>query len=375
VYIAPHREALDGFRPDANRAIYRAHLFPAARDATLEVTVAPTRLRSSFIYLANAVNDLSGDWAVLAIVLAPLILAASLCLLPDALNIQHRVANTFESGDTHNVNVAFDAGGMHQAQTPYHPETGTSPAPDPYPEWMIRSLHLLTLLILLMVILVELCGLVRKHSHARAPTALGEAIEIYKRTFRTAPAFLWVSFLQLLVIVAACAIFAIPLLLLHILFFGNIAIDPFIQIPLIIPGLLVLIVLHFSKIALVFDGIRNWHALLHSRELERGRFLKVAMRIVVFLAMLSGYNSWASGAFLVVSILIGPVVAVTGYIWSVVFVLDLLAVGVAYFTIAFFVAASVRLYQDLNAPRKEQVVVADATMSPTAALPSAAASA
>jgi len=25
--------------------------------------VAPTRLRSSFIYLANAVNDLNGDWA------------------------------------------------------------------------------------------------------------------------------------------------------------------------------------------------------------------------------------------------------------------------------------------------------------------------
>lgn len=348
-------------------------MFPAARDATLEVTVAPTRLRSSFIYLANAVNDLSGDWTVLAIVLAPLILAASLCLLPDALNLQHRVANTFESGDTHNVNVWFDARGMHQVQTPYHPETGTTPPADPYPEWMIRVLHLLTLLILLMVILVELCGLVRKHSHARAPTAFAEAIEIYKRAIRIAPAFLWVSFLQLLVIVAACAIFAIPLLLLHILFFGNIAIDPFVQIPLIIPGLLVVIVLHFSKTALVFDGIRNWHALLHSRELERGRFLKVAVRIVVFLAMLSGYNSWASGAFLVVSILIGPVVAVTGYIWSVVFVLDLLAVGVAYFTIAFFVAASVRLYQDLSAAQREQAAVA--TMAPTAPLPSAAASA
>jgi len=349
-------------------------LFPAARDATLEVTVAPTRLRSSFIYLANAVNDLSGDWAVLAIVLAPLILAASLCLLPDALNIQHRVANTFESGDTHNVIVSLRGVALRQVQTPYHPETGTPPSADPYPEWMTRTLHLLTLLILLMVILVELCGLVRKHSHARAPTALGEAIEIYKRAIRIAPAFLWVSFLQLLVIVAACAIFAIPLLLLHILFFGNIGIDPFIQIPLIIPGLLVVIVLHFSKTALVFDGIRNWHALLHSRELERGRFIKVAVRIVVFLAMLSGYNSWASGAFLVVSILIGPVVAVTGYIWSVVFVLDLLAVGVAYFTIAFFVAASVRLYQDLSAAQREQVVVAaGATMPPTAPLPSAAA--
>jgi hypothetical protein len=349
-------------------------LFPAARDATLGITVAPTRLRSSFIYLANAVNDLSGDWTVLTIILAPLILAASLCLLPDALNIQHRVANTFESGDTHNVNVAFNGGGMHQAQTPYHPDTGTAPAADPYPEWMTSTLHLLTLLILLVVMLVVLCGLFRKHEHARAPTALAEAIEIYQRAIRTAPAFLWISFLQILVIVAACAIFAIPLLLLHILFFGNIAIDPFIMRPLIIPGLLVVIVMHFSKTALVFDGIHSWHALLHSRELERGRFIKVAVRIVVFLAMLSGYNLWASGTFLVVSILIGPVVAVTGYIWSVVFVLDLLAVGVAYFTIAFFVAASVRLYQDLSAAQREQVVVAaDATITPTAPLPSAAA--
>ena len=63
-----------------------------------------------------------------------------------------------------------------------------------------------------------------------------------------------------------------------------------------------------------------------------------------------------SGAFLVVSVLLGPVVAVTGSVWSIVFVLDLLSVGVAYFTIAFFVAASVRLYQDLTAMRKAQSI-------------------
>src|ERR1700730_9506929 len=78
-----------------------AYLFHLIRDANLDATVAPARLRSSFIYLANAVNDLSGDWAVLAL----LLVCASLCLLPDALNIQHRVAHTFDSGDSHSVNI------------------------------------------------------------------------------------------------------------------------------------------------------------------------------------------------------------------------------------------------------------------------------
>ena len=153
----------------------------------------------------------------------------------------------------------------------------------------------------------------------------------------------------------------IPLMLLHLAVFGALAIDPYVLIPLLIPGMLVVTVLYFSKVALVFDGIHSWPALLRSRELERGRFLKVAMRIVVFFAVWSGYNSWASGAFLVASILLGPVGAVTGYVWSVVFVLDLLSVGVAYFTTAFFVAASVRLYQDLTAVRQEQADLASAS--------------
>ncbi len=313
--------------------------------------MAPARLRSSFIYLANAVNDLSGDWTVLALVLAPLILAASLCLLPDALNIQHRVAHTFESGDTHSVSVM-----LREAQTPYRPETNPAPpSADLYPEWMTISLHLVFLLItFVMVGLVVLCGLVRKHSQARAPTAIAEAIEVYKRVIQIAPAFLWVSFLQFLVIATACLIFTIPLMLMHLLIFGSLAIDPYVIVPLLIPGLLVELVLYFCKIALVFDGIHSWPALLHSRELERGRFLRVAMRIVVFFTVWSGYNSWASGAFLVASILLGPVGAAAGYIWSMVFVLDLLSVGVAYFTTAFFVAAGVRLYQDLAALRQEQ---------------------
>jgi hypothetical protein len=364
-----------GYRADANTLSDPADLYRPIRDANLDFTVAPARLRSSFIYLANAVNDLSGDWAVLALVLAPLILGASLCLLPDALNIQHRVAHTFESGSSHSVSVMLHRVALREAQTPYRPETSTPPPADPYPLWMTISLHVVFLFIWLMVNLVVLCGLVRKDSQARAPTAVAEAIAVYKRVIQTTPAFLWISLLQFLVIAAACVIFMIPLILMHLVVFGTLAIDPYVIIPLLIPGLLVVLVLYFCKIALVFDGMHSWPALLHSRELERGRFLKVAMRIVVFFAVWSGYNSWASGAFLVASILLGPVGAVTGYVWSVVFVLDLLSVGVAYFTTAFFVAASVRLYQDLTALRQEQAVVTNASLPSTAPLPSAAASA
>jgi len=335
--------------------------------------VAPARLRSSFIYLANAVNDLSGEWAVLALVLAPLIIAASLCLLPDALNLQHRVAHTFDSGGGQSVSVMLHRVALRSTQTPYHPES--TPPVDPYPLWMTISLHLVFLFIWLMVGLVVLCALSRKDSRARAPSALTEAIEVYKRVLQMTPAFLLISALQLLVIVAACLIFMIPLALLHLVVFGTLAIDPYVIVPLLIPGLFVVLVIYFCKVALVFGGVHGWTALLHSRELERGRFLRVAMRIVVFFAVWSGYNSWASGAFLVASILLGPVGAVTGYVWSVVFVLDLLSVGVAYFTTAFFVAASVRLYQDLAATRGEEAVVKNGPLAATAQLPSAAASA
>jgi hypothetical protein len=335
------------------------------------MAVATARLRSSFIYLANAVNDLSRDWAVLTMVLAPLILLASLCLLPDALNLQHRVAHTFESSaGLHSVGLHQIS--LHAVQIPYR-DIADPPPVDPYPDWMTRTLHLVFLFISLMVSLVVLCGLSREETEQRATTVTGEAIQIYRRVLRTAPAFLWLLLLQLIVIAVACAGFMIPLLLLHLVFFGTIAVDPYIVIPLIIPGLLAITVLYFSKVALVFDGIRSWPALLHSRELERGRFVKVAMRILVFSAVWSGYNSWASGAFLVASILLGPVGAVTGYVWSMVFLLDLLSVTVAYFTTAFFVAASVRLYQDLTALRQQQEVVTSQTsLQQTAPLPNVA---
>ncbi len=347
-------------------------MFRPIRDANLDVTVAQARLRSSFIYLANAVSDLSGDWPVLALVLAPLILGASLCLLPDALNIQHRVAHSFDSGDAHSVGVMLHRVALEPAQTPYRPETSTPPPVDPYPEWMTISLHLVFLLILLMVHLVVLCKLARTYAQARAPTAVGEAIEVYKRVIKMTPAFLWISFLQFLVIAVVSAIFMIPLVLVYLAVFGT---AMFLRIPLLFPALLVITVLYFAKVGLVFDGIRSWHALLYSRELERGRFLKVAIRIMVFFAVWSGYNSWAAGAFLVASVLLGPVGAVTGSVWSLVFMLDLLAVAVAYFTSAFFVAAGVRLYQDLKALQQEQTVFANSALQATAPLPNAAASA
>ena len=67
--------------------------------------MAQARLRSSFIYLANAVNDLRGNWIIVAVVLAPLALGSALCLLPDALNIQYSLVRTFEPGVT---SVAFE---------------------------------------------------------------------------------------------------------------------------------------------------------------------------------------------------------------------------------------------------------------------------
>lgn len=329
-------------------------MFRIIYDANLDRIVAP-RLRSSFIYLANAVNDLGDDWSVLAMVLAPLILLASLCLLPDALNLQHRFAQTFESGDSHAVNVM-----LHASATPVQVPYGSANRPkvvDPFPDWVTNTLHVIFLIITVMVNLVVFCALVRKQRGARAPTATAEAIEVCKQVVRMTPAFLWVCLLQLAVIASVCLVFLLPLQLLYYVFFHAVIQDFHSIFPLIIPpGLLVIVVLYFAQVALVFDGVHSWAALLHSRDVQRGRFLKVAMRIVVFLAVWSGFNSWATGAFIVASIYLGPVVAVTGYLWGTLFVLNLLAISVEVFTTAFFMAAGVRLYQDLIALRQEAVV-------------------
>jgi hypothetical protein len=100
----------------------------------------------------------------------------------------------------------------------------------------------------------------------------------------------------------------------------------------------------------------------------------VATRIVVFLAVWSGFNSWAAGAFVVVSLLFGPVGVVTGFLGTTIFFVDLAEIGVNFATTAFLVAAGLRLYQDLRAPQAAERVDSDAEFATqaTAQLPSAA---
>ena len=117
---------------------------------------------------------------------------------------------------------------------------------------------------------------------------------------------------------------------------------------MIIVGALIYIWLYFAQFALVFDGKHSWHALLFSRDLMRKRFFKVATRIVVFLAVWSGFNSWAWGTFVVVSLLFGPVGVVTGFLGTTFFLVDLAEIGVNFATLVFLFAAGLRLYQDLT---------------------------
>jgi hypothetical protein len=117
---------------------------------------------------------------------------------------------------------------------------------------------------------------------------------------------------------------------------------------MILLGALVYTWLYFAQFALIFDDKYSWHALLFSRDLIRKRFFKVAMRVIVFVAVWSGFNSWAWGAFVVVSLLFGPVGVVTGFLSTTIFLQVLGEISVTFATIAFVVAAGLRLYQDLH---------------------------
>ena len=140
---------------------WRRYLSWLTGDANLIGAMAQARLRSSFIYLANAVNDLRGNWIIVAVVLAPLVLASALCLLPDALNIQYSLVRTFEPGVT---SVEF----VEPVQMPYAPAMRTDPKP-PFPTWMTTILHLLDGFITLVgVNLVVLCALRRMQDGAAA---------------------------------------------------------------------------------------------------------------------------------------------------------------------------------------------------------------
>src|SRR5271154_7441945 len=128
------------------------------RDANLYRAVNPVRLKSSFIYLANAVNDLRGNWSVLAVVLAPLLLAAALCLLPDALNLQYRLATTFEPGSQ---NISYTQSIRYtkadSVDAPSKPPTLPLQEPPPFSPWVTNGLHALFGLLSILVTLVTLC--------------------------------------------------------------------------------------------------------------------------------------------------------------------------------------------------------------------------
>src|SRR5512146_408986 len=225
--------------------------------------MAQARLRSSFIYLANAVNDLRGNWIVVAVVLAPLVLASALCLLPDALNLQYSLVRTFEPGLT---SVAF----VQPVQMPYTAAGRAAPKP-PFPPWMTTILHLLDGFITLVgVNLVVLCALRRMRAGERLTRPIDEGVAVYREAAHLLKSFVWVSVLQVLAIAVGAVL-------------------------LVVPGVLAYVWLYFAQYALVFDGRRSWSALLYSRDLVRGSFFRVALRIVVFLAVWSGFNSWAGG--------------------------------------------------------------------------------
>jgi hypothetical protein len=295
-----------------------------------------TRIKSSFIYLANAVSDLRGNWLTLALVLSPMVLLSALCVLPDALNLQHQLVRAFEPG-VHSI-------GWWRVQMPYAPDTGPPPPPL-FGHWTLRALHLTLMAIAFLVKLVGLCTIKRIRSGTRQSRVLNETIEVYREAIALAPSFLWIALIQVIAIGVGFVL-------------------------LVIPGLLAIVWLYLAPYALVFDNRRSWQALLYSRDLMRGRLFKVAVRIVVFLAVWSGFNGWVGGAFFALSLLVGPLAIWSGALTSMIFLFSFFASAVAYTTIVFFIAAGARLYQDLQAIAAESTVAAqDAVLPATAPLP------
>jgi hypothetical protein len=323
--------------------------------------VSQARLKSSFIYLANAGNDLRGNWATFAAVLAPLIILGALCLLPDALNLQHQLAEKFSPGGR---TVAWIP-----AQTPYAPlAADVKPL---FPAWIVLLFHVMLVMLTFSVNLVVLCTIRRIQAGARLERILSEALEIYREAAALAPAFYWIVFLQLVAPIAALALWwldnmvSVPWLAVAVAIY-------LIEVAALFFAAIVYLWLYFARYALVLDGMHSFHGLLFSRDMMRKRFFRVATRIVVFLAVWSGYNSWAAAAFVVVSLILGPVGVFTGYLWGVIFVLDLAAISVTFVTAAFFVAAGVRLYQDLILAAEEPATTAaDPSMLPPPPLPTA----
>jgi hypothetical protein len=157
--------------------------------------------------------------------------------------------------------------------------------------------------------------------------------------------FYWIVFLQVLAPLVAVVLLRLDFEVPDTTFLALIYL---VEIAVGVLAALAYLWLYFARYALVFDGRRSFHGLLFSRDLMRKRFFRVATRIVVFLAVWSGYNSWAAGAFIFVSVVLGPVGALTGYLWATIFTLDVIITAVTYITAAFFAAAGVRLYEDVT---------------------------
>ena len=299
---------------------------------------------------------------MLAVVLAPLLIAAALCLLPDALNLQYRLATTFEPGSQNISYTQVDSAADTPSKAPPLQE------PQPFSPWVTTALHVIFGVLTLLVTLVTLCSLMRIQAGIQEPSIVGEAIEVYRRSIALAPGFIWVTILQLLA--PALGLFLFQLASNYVP--NSIGVWAYIALVLMIMlGAIVYAWLYFAQYALISDGKHSWHALLFSRDLMRKRFFKVAIRIVVFLAVWSGFNSWAAGAFVVVSLLFGPVGVVTGFLGTTIFLVDLAEIGVNFATTAFLVAAGLRLYQDLRERQVESVRIdpAQAAMQATAQLP------
>jgi hypothetical protein len=292
------------------------------------------RLKSSFIYLANAVNDLRANGRTYALVLAPLVLLGALCLLPDALNLQHQLAEKFAPG-VHSV-------GWRLVQEPHQTAAGKAAF---LPWWMLLVFHLLLLLVAFGANLVVLCTIRRDDAGVKHERIVDEAIAIYQEAGRLALGFYWIVFLQILAPLVAFVLLRVDI---EVPDAPVLALVYIVEVAVTVLAAVVYLWLYFARYALVFDDRRSFHALLFSRDLMRKRFYRVATRIVVFLAVWSGYNSWAAVVFIFVSVVLGPVGALTGYLWATIFMLDLVITAVTYLTAAFFAAAGVRLYRDVT---------------------------
>jgi hypothetical protein len=299
-----------------------------------------TRIKSSFIYLANAVNDLRSNWQTLVLVLAPAAVVAALCLLPDALNLQQGLEQHFEPG----VRNVIHQAGWWPVQGTYPPAADLSPPVFSDVELKVSyaALWILTLTVNLLV----LCT-IRHAPEPQAGSPLKQAGLIFRSAIKFAPSYAWVAILH----------YVIPGLVgIYVTHVHFVVSSPalwfilnLIESALIVVGVLVYLWLYFAPFALVFDDKHSFHALLFSRDLIRKRFFRVAARIAVFLAVWWGYDAAAAVAFGVASLVIGPAVVLTGAVGTVIYLLDLGVVIVHFATNAFFVAAGVRLYKDLRA--------------------------